>query len=771
MAEKYLFFNSTQGDMREYQANDIADYWNSFLSTGLISDNGEPQLKVVAEGTNRIIEIQKGRALIDGHLYLNDSTKLKIEEPDALYDRIDRVVIRYDNTIKNRFIKAFVLKGETSENPVPPQLTRGGEIYELSLAQIRVVGGKSFIEQEDIVDERLNEDICGLASSLVSVPTSIFDESFKEYMNKIAMEWQNWFNNVVNDTYVTTSEYKAHNRDVDRQLANLNAIADIDNRAIGNTGKFYDLFDGSNDMSVAKMVEADALLLVDASANTKTLEVSDTNIQKGDEVKILGVTSLLDTEITTYTRIVYDIQGGILILDRTIPTPLLKGASILRSSFKDSNPIKTINVVDWNTTTTSQLYSASTYYNSAVSENGKYLFYAGKIYSINENGTLTYVTGRGNVTSNSDITKDFKYMAEVYVSGTTVNVLLYTVNVDTATTTVYSSTNYTISTSSTGTDGNFPIEIFYKNEGLYVLFGLNPFNGGGSRSLLKFNFSTLKFEHVGTTANLIGGVGFWYNNDAIYYAYQSTSNNMRSLSLRKIPLTTNADGEITAVATWQYIPLNGENEVVTELSSSVKIGNLVTRHEKTGKFVISFSNRAVYIFNPKNDSIEKTLTFDTNTGGSVVLSDDMSFALAQSGIYVLKEGVYRMLKVNSNVAPMFINRNVAVVSSDVASGTVTSVKPSIKTYAINGAWAYYTFNQPIKNLAGWLFAKETPTAIKAELSLVDQDENENFKELAVTQNENEYEFLETENLYLKDKATLKLTIEGGSLDKLLGGIE
>lgn len=196
-----MFFNSTATDRRRHQASDMADYWSSFLSTGLISWDGEPLLEVTAEGTNRNVSLSIGRAVMKGHLYLNKAIKdLPIDGPDPTLDRIDRLVLRFDNTIENRYIKSFIIKGEPSANPEPPELERTyleGEplVYEISLAQIRVVAGKSFIEQEDIIDERLDESVCGLASSLVGVPTDVFMQ-----------EWEEWFEHQQTEGFVMADE-------------------------------------------------------------------------------------------------------------------------------------------------------------------------------------------------------------------------------------------------------------------------------------------------------------------------------------------------------------------------------------------------------------------------------------------------------------------------------------------------------------------------------------------------------------------------------------
>lgn len=158
-----MFMSSTMEDRRRHTASDMALYWDSFLSSGLFYDKeGNIPLEVSTDGDNNEVYIAQGRAVIGGHLYINTSELQKeLELAPTSSDRIDRVVLRLDLSIENRFIKVFVKKGTEND---PPELTREGDIYELSLAQIHLKAGKSFIEKSDIKDERLNSDLCGIAS-------------------------------------------------------------------------------------------------------------------------------------------------------------------------------------------------------------------------------------------------------------------------------------------------------------------------------------------------------------------------------------------------------------------------------------------------------------------------------------------------------------------------------------------------------------------------------------------------------------------------------
>ncbi|MFP3802438.1 hypothetical protein SB764_40110, partial [Paraburkholderia sp. SIMBA_027] len=90
------------------------------------------------------VDIIDGYAFINGYLYkVADGVNLTIETADTTYDRLDRIVLRWDKRDENRFIKAFVKKGVPAENPVAPTLTREEEVFELALATVRVVAGRN----------------------------------------------------------------------------------------------------------------------------------------------------------------------------------------------------------------------------------------------------------------------------------------------------------------------------------------------------------------------------------------------------------------------------------------------------------------------------------------------------------------------------------------------------------------------------------------------------------------------------------------------------
>lgn len=194
MAERFRFFDSIDGeDEREYTADEFAEYFRQFIRNGIFS--GGENLKVETNEQDMKVFINPGYAWIEGYLYKIDTEPLVMEHKiaDPSLNRIDRIVIRLDKTLENRYVKAFILEGTPAATPEAPELTRNNNVYEISLAQVEVIAGKSFIEAYQVTDERLNNEVCGITTHFFEQvdTTDIFNE------------WQNYLNHKKDEADVT----------------------------------------------------------------------------------------------------------------------------------------------------------------------------------------------------------------------------------------------------------------------------------------------------------------------------------------------------------------------------------------------------------------------------------------------------------------------------------------------------------------------------------------------------------------------------------------
>lgn len=185
MAQKSGFFNAllTAGVYdRTYNADDYCDNLAVVISNGVLRSTND-DLKVTASGLN--LTVNQGRAWIKGHYFNNTSTySLPAVTLPTGGSRIDRVVLRFNNTIENRNISIQYITGTAATSPVAPDLTRTDDIYDLCLAEITVAAGASSVS---VNDTRSNANLCGWVYS-VSGDGSFFtslDNSFNDWFEQV----------------------------------------------------------------------------------------------------------------------------------------------------------------------------------------------------------------------------------------------------------------------------------------------------------------------------------------------------------------------------------------------------------------------------------------------------------------------------------------------------------------------------------------------------------------------------------------------------------
>ena len=156
MAEKSLFYNalpdasSPTGYDRNYNADDISDWLDVVMSTGVIKSN--TGLKVTPAG-GLSVSVDVGKAVINGKPYRNDAAKVFTIDtaPTGGTSRIDFIVLRLDRTASVRNTYLAYKKGTGA---AAPALTRTDLIYELALAKITVAPFATEISAAAVADLR-----------------------------------------------------------------------------------------------------------------------------------------------------------------------------------------------------------------------------------------------------------------------------------------------------------------------------------------------------------------------------------------------------------------------------------------------------------------------------------------------------------------------------------------------------------------------------------------------------------------------------------------
>lgn len=164
MAERYLPFDYTETDPREYEAAIWAAMQRKLVRDG-VCPGFDNELEVVPSDPPALsVVVSTGAGFIKGRFYVNDAPKtLTLQPADPNNPRIDRIVLRLDLRPDYRNILAEVKTGTPAASPSPPSLTRDDYIWELSLAQVQVNAGATYITGSDITDERFDDTLCGRA--------------------------------------------------------------------------------------------------------------------------------------------------------------------------------------------------------------------------------------------------------------------------------------------------------------------------------------------------------------------------------------------------------------------------------------------------------------------------------------------------------------------------------------------------------------------------------------------------------------------------------
>lgn len=171
---------------REYAAEVFRRYFRMFLSNGVYfgdyKNYGENSMKVTADGGMNV-RVATGAGLIEGADFENTEERIITLERPITATRIDRIVVQFNASLDTRATKLIVKQG-TGEN-TPAELQRDENIYEICIAEV-TVKSTSNITAEDIVDKRINKNVCGIVNSLISVDGEELYQQFQEYIGTIS---------------------------------------------------------------------------------------------------------------------------------------------------------------------------------------------------------------------------------------------------------------------------------------------------------------------------------------------------------------------------------------------------------------------------------------------------------------------------------------------------------------------------------------------------------------------------------------------------------
>ena len=167
---------------KEYVADDFARYFRAFISSGIFIKDAT-NLQVIANG-DMAVTLKAGKMIIDGYRYENTGDIIiTIDPADGVLGRIDRISVTWSKD--DRDIHYTLQKGTPSYEPVAPECRRTEEYKDYVVADIYVAAGVIKIQQQNITDQRLNSDVCGLAIPFSELNTDAIFTQYQDAVNEI----------------------------------------------------------------------------------------------------------------------------------------------------------------------------------------------------------------------------------------------------------------------------------------------------------------------------------------------------------------------------------------------------------------------------------------------------------------------------------------------------------------------------------------------------------------------------------------------------------
>lgn len=138
-----------------------------------VTKNDGSELQVIAEG-NMTVSILPGGCHIEGARgYEASKRNISISAAHSSLKRIDRIVARMDDSDSVRSIELYKKEGVSSTTPTAPELVRESNYYEIALADIYVMPGATEITNANIVDTRLDRELCGMVIPAFPIPLNL----------------------------------------------------------------------------------------------------------------------------------------------------------------------------------------------------------------------------------------------------------------------------------------------------------------------------------------------------------------------------------------------------------------------------------------------------------------------------------------------------------------------------------------------------------------------------------------------------------------------
>lgn len=158
---------------RPSSAEDLRELYKTFFSNGVFLNEENAFQVTPGDGMNVIVA--GGKCGIEGTVGYEAAPRgLAIQASSTTDDRIDTVVLRWNNNAEVRNIDLYVKTGFAQSVPVRPTLTRSESVWELGISDIFVAKNSGAISTARITDTRLQTDRCGAVTPFMQIDTTTF---------------------------------------------------------------------------------------------------------------------------------------------------------------------------------------------------------------------------------------------------------------------------------------------------------------------------------------------------------------------------------------------------------------------------------------------------------------------------------------------------------------------------------------------------------------------------------------------------------------------
>ena len=323
---------------RAEEASFFAKYFAQFISNGVFP-NPSTNMQVLATD-GMIVKVDTGTCFINGYMgWVEHLELIELEESDY-HPRFDLIVARLD--YRERRIELYVKKGVAGGNAVMPTVQRDFDIYEIALACIAVEGNTIEIKQSNIVDLRLNSDVCGIvANHLQHLDTTTLFNQYQDWLVRVTgqaeIDLEKYKNDLMNDIELFKDKYlnwfNSFKSKASSEFYNwFNSLKyTLDGDVAGHLMNLIDEKASKNEVNELKIICKDLEIPVDywfynSTANKYICPVNDTDIRATDKIDIvLDENSLKSLQDAIYEDQDSHIDYYFRLATGTKPTTTLKG--------------------------------------------------------------------------------------------------------------------------------------------------------------------------------------------------------------------------------------------------------------------------------------------------------------------------------------------------------------------------------------------------------------------------------------------------------------